>query len=293
MSLNKLPSLAALRAFEAAARHQSFSKAAQELNVTHAAIAQHVRSLEGEFSETLIQRQGHSMIPTSAGRELAEDLKAGFSRISDGVDKIRTSGDNRPLNISVTPGFAANWLMPRIGEFWANYPEITLNINPTIGLVDLKRDGFDLAIRYGEGNWPRLHSEMLSNGDFWVVAHRDLLEGRRVNCLDDVLDLPWFLENHTNERRVIVEREGVDFDKINLTLFNTTELVLSAVLSKLGVSLQERSLVDQHIKNGELVNVCALSQPGLGYYLVTLPERNPPGLRQLTKWLRSKAQEAT
>jgi len=285
----RIPSLAALRAFEAAARNQSFSKAARELNVTHAAIAHHVRSLEAEFSESLIVRQGRGVAVTPIGLQLAEDLQSGFLIIVDGVEHLRSHRENRPLSIAVTPAFATNWLMPRIGEFWTKHPEIPLNISPSIDLVDLRKDGIDLAIRYGDGAWPKVKSEMLTDGDFWVVAHPDLVKGRTVTCLPDVADLPWLMESHMMERKAIVEREGIDFEQIELTLLNTSGLVLSAVAAGLGVTIQPKSLVEREIESGDLIKICELNQETLGYYMVVLPDRQPKGLRAFMKWLRSNA----
>ncbi|WP_377194216.1 LysR family transcriptional regulator [Ruegeria meonggei] len=287
MNWSRIPSLAALRAFEAAARHQSFSKAASELNVTHAAIAHHVRSLEAEFSESLMVRQGRGIATTAVGSRFAEDLQIGFASIADGVENLRALGEQRPLNIAVTPIFAANWLMPRIGDFWAQHPEISLNINPGVDLVDLRKSGTDLAIRYGNGKWPALKSQLLTDGDFLVVAHPDLIGDRKVDCLPDVLDLPWIMERHMMERKALVEREGVDFEKVKLTLLNTNALVLSAVAAKLGVTVQPKSIVERDITSGDLVKICALNQENLGYYIVTLPDRRPKGLREFMKWLRT------
>ncbi len=287
MDWSRIPSLAALRAFEAAARHQSFSKAAAELNVTHAAIAHHVRSLEAEFSQSLMIREGRGIATTSIGARLAEDLQTGFAAIADGVENLRSIGEQRPLNIAVTPVFAANWLMPRIGEFWAQNPEISLNINPSIDLVDLRKSGTDMAIRYGNGIWPNVSAQLLTDGDFWVVAHPDLVKDRKVNCLSDVVGLPWVMEHQMMERKALVEREGVDFDKVKLTLLNTNALVLSAVAAKLGVTVQPKSIVEREIASGDLVKICALHQKNLGYYMVTLPDRQPKGLREFIKWLRS------
>jgi len=289
MDWTRVPSLAALRAFESAARCQSFSKAARELNVTHAAIAHHVRGLEAEFSESLIIRQGRGVAVTAAGLQLAESLQAGFSTIASGVERLRTQSENRSLNITVTPAFAANWLMPRIGEFWAKHPEISLTINPSIGLTDLRKDGFDLAIRYGDGGWPNVKSELLTDGDFWVVAHPDLVKGRTVRCLQDVVGLTWLMESHMMERKAIVEREGIDFEQIDLTLLNTNGLVLSAVAAGLGISVQPKSIVERDVQARELVKICELNQENLGYYMVMLPDRDPKGLRAFRSWLRTKA----
>ncbi len=289
MNWSRIPSLAALRAFEATARGQSFSKAARELNVTHAAIAQHVRSLEAEFGEALVVRQGRGLILSHEGQRLADALSAGFETIADGVEDLRRLTEDRPLHISVTPSFASHWLMPQIGEFWARHPEVTLNINPSTDLVDMRRGGFDLAIRYGDGDWPGLEMELLTDGDFWVVAHPDLLKGRTTTCLSDVQDLPWVMESFMLERSALIAQEGVSMDALNLTLLNTGDLVMSATLAGLGVTVQPRSLVEREIQNGSLVRICALKQETLGYYIVTVPGRSPKGLGVFSRWLLSKA----
>lgn len=289
MNWSRIPSLAALRAFEAAARHQSFTKAARELNVTHAAIAHHVRSLEADFSESLMVRQGRGVMVTASGMQLAKRLETGFSIIADSVETLRSLNEDRPLRISVTPAFAANWLMPRIGEFWTKHPNIRLDISPAIAAVDLRKDGFDLAIRYGAGDWPDVKADLLTDGDFWVVSHPDLIKNRDVVCLSDVVDLPWIMENHMMERKNIVEKEGIDFSQVKLTLLNTNGLVLSAVAAGLGITVQVKSLVERQIEAGELAKICELNQQDLGYYIVTLPDRHPKGLHAFQNWLRSNA----
>lgn len=291
MNWNKIPSLAALRAFEAAARNQNFSHAATELNVTHAAIAQHVRKLEDYFSEALIERQGRGVIATDAGRALAESLRAGFSIIEDGVEALRLRQEDRPLYISVTPAFAVNWLMPRIGEFWQMHPEISLSINPSTDLVDLKSDKFDLAVRHGDGDWPQVSAEILTDGDFWVVVHPDLVVGRQISGLQDLTDFPWLMEASMVERQIVIESEGIDFEDVDLTILLTNDLVISAAVAGLGVTVQPRSIVEREIKIGALVKICELNQTGLAYYMVTLPDRVSPNLRIFMNWLRSKAKD--
>lgn len=289
MDWNKIPSLSALRAFEAAARCRNFSKAARELNVTPAAVAHHVRSLEADFSENLVVRQGRGIAVTPSGKILADYLQNGFGVIAEGVNHLRSQSEDRPLNITVTPAFAAHWLMPRIGDFWAKHPDVSININPGTNLVDLRKDGFDMAIRYGDGSWPHVVSELLTDGDFWVVSHPDLIADRNVRCLHDVIDLPWIMEGKMLERRSIVEREGIDFETVDLTLLSTNGLVLSAVASGLGVSVQPKSLVERQVEAGELAKICEVRQQGLGYYIVVRPDRHPRGLIAFQKWLRSYA----
>jgi len=289
MDWRNIPSLASLRAFEATARLHSFSKAARELNVTHAAIAQHVRSLESYFSETLAVRNGRGMAVTAKGAALANSLQSGFSTIADGVENLRRFSENRPLNISLTPTFAANWLMPRIGEFWGQHPDITVNLNPSIHLTDLAQDGIDMAIRYGRGNWQGLHSEVLTSGDYVVVVRPDLIKGRNYTCFQDLMDIPWLLENHLTERKTLLENEGINLETAKVSMLNTNELVLSALRAGLGMSSQPLALVEKEIEAGNLTKVCALKADGLGYYMVTRKGRETPALLLFQKWLRRVA----
>lgn len=291
MDWRSLPSLATLRAFEAAARYQNLSQAARELNVTHAAISQHVRKLEEDLGEPLLLRQGRGMALTDAGRLLAESLAAGFATIADGVDQIRQRGQDRAVQISVTPAFASHWLMPRIGSFWAEHPEVKININPSAALVDLRRDGVDLAVRFGDGNWPNLDVELLTDGEFVVVAHPDLVRGRKVDSLSDLVDLPWVMEDHMMERRRIVEQEGIDLDDVKLTMMQTSDLVSSAVAAGLGVSVQPRSLIEAQLQAGVVVSLYRISQSELGYYIVTRTGAVSQNAAAFRKWLRRKGAE--
>lgn len=291
MDWHDIPSLAALRAFEAAARHESLSAAARELNVTHAAVAQHVRALEQEFADSLLVRQGRGVTATPAGRALADGLGAGFQTIAEAVGDLRDRGAARPLNVSVTPGFAGSWLMPRIGEFWAKHPGVQLNINPSPAVVDLRQDGFDLAVRYGEGDWPGLDCEQLTDARYWAVATPDLAGHRTAHSLHDLTDLPWLLDTHELERQRVIAGEQIDLEQVQVTMLSTNDLALSAALAGLGVAFLPCSIVEREIALGQLVMLYALEDAGLGYHMVTVPGRISPNLKTFMTWLRRKARE--
>lgn len=289
MQWSDIPSLSALRALEATIRNQSFSKAARELNVTHAAIAQHVRALEAEFSQSLVLRQGRGVVGTELGQRLAAGLNDGFSTIGSAVDDLRRTVEERPLNVTLTPVFASNWLMPRMGEFWSKHPDISVNLNPSNRLVDLREDGFDLAIRHGRGDWPGMEAKLLTGVDYWAVGAPKLLGNKPMDCLSDLIDLPWLIEEHMLELRRVIALSGVDLDTVELKVLSTNSLVISGVKAGLGVTVQPRSLVEDDVKRGELQKVCALEHSELGYFTVVLPGRSPRGLREFMKWLHSAA----
>ena len=156
-----LPPLAALRAFEAAGRHLSISKAAEELHVTPAAVSHQVRSLETHLGLKLLRRAGNALSLTEAGRACLPGLRSGFAELSSAVSSLQEHDLQGPLVLSVAPIFAAKWLIPRLGAFQALHPRIDVRISVTNSLADLEDDGIDAAVRGGLGSYPRLVADRL------------------------------------------------------------------------------------------------------------------------------------
>ena len=292
MDWRDIPSLAALRAFEAAARAGSFSDAARELNVTHAAIAQHVRAIEAQLGTSLMVRAGRGVALTDAGHRLAASLGDGFGMIASGVRAVAAAAADRPVAITVTPSFAENWLMPRLAGFWAAYPGLGLSINPGMEVVDLRRDGFDMAIRYGMGDWPGLESELLVEADYTVVAAPALLQGRVANTIDDVQDLPWLFEVVHREARRWATTLGLDMACCQVNEVATLSMLLSALRAGGGVSVVSSALVADDIASGNLVAVLSERREGLGYYIAHPPGPLSTRAAIFRKWLLAQASGA-
>ncbi len=170
MHWRKIPSLAALRAFEAVARNRTYAAAASELNVTDAALRQHVRTLEARFECSLIRRAGRGVALTDDGVALARHLAEGFQRIERGVDDLDFRGETRPIRVAVTPSFAEIWLMPRLSEFWVNHPDVQIDLAPSLHNADLESGAYDLAIRYGRGDWNWPDTQRMVSAAYTVVA---------------------------------------------------------------------------------------------------------------------------
>lgn len=281
-----IPSLSALRAFHVMAHHGSYSAAARELNVTHAAIAQHVRSLEAELAQTLVRREGRGMALTATGRALAEALQTGFTSISDGVSKAKTAGMEQPLKIALTPSFAENWLMPRLGDFWKKHPDIQLALVPGFELVDLDRDGFDLAIRYGRGDWDRVESESLVISEKIVVATPELACDKPCGDIRQLAHLPWLFSNNFGETSAFLREQGLCLDDIEISEFATNSMVLAATRAGYGLSVQGKALIEQDLEDGRLVCLFQAAKTDLGYYILTRTGRHSPKLDKLMTWLR-------
>jgi len=293
MDWKALPSLAALRAFDALARAGSLSAAGRDLNVTHAAVAQHLRALEDFFGETLATRDGQAMRLSDTGRELATALGEGFDRIGEGVARIVDRKANRPVVVTLTPSFAETWLMPRIGGFWAAHPEIEIRLAPTNALADLRRDGIDLAIRFGAGDWPGCESDPFDMSRFVVVAAPGYTAARSLDALLAGQAHTWFFSAAASEQRVWGEAIGVDFGAERLRELPSNALVLGAVRAGLGLAVQSRTLVAPDIAAGTLVALHEDDARGLGYFIVTRPGVLSPGARRFVRWLKTAAGQAT
>jgi LysR family glycine cleavage system transcriptional activator len=293
MDWRDIPSLSALRAFEAAVRHGSHSGAAREMNVTHAAIAQHVRALEAHFGQPLMRRDGRGVTATEAGRRLAADLARGFGDIVAGVRALNLGAETRPLSVTTTPSFAENWLMPRLAAFWAAHPEIALTVTADPGVQDLRREGHVLAIRCGQGRWPGLEVERLTSARTVAVAHPDL--ARRVGVggsapfpttLAGIRHLPWAIDTNYREFLQWFIADGIDPDTLKRTDLGSNAMVLAACRSGVGASIQPMAIVEQDIADGRLVVLAEQPDEHLAYYLVRLPGAMSPRLKIFVTWLK-------
>lgn len=288
MDWRDIPSLTALRAFEAAARTNSLSAAARELNVTHAAVAQHVRRLETHFGQTLMTREGQRMVPSEAGAALSSSLAEGFGTIATAVRDLLDADAIRPLRLAVTPSFAEAWLMPRIGAFWSAHPGIELEIMPSPQLVDLGRDQVDVAIRYGRGPWRGVTAEPLVSARHRVVAAPGKVKGP-VATLSDLRNEHWLMERGEREMTLWAESQGLDFAGLRVTQMDTLTLATRAVRSGYGVTIVPEALIGDDLDQGRLEVLYQEDQSPLAYHLLTRPDRVSPALRTFIGWLRSEA----
>ena len=195
----RLPSLNALKAFEASARQESFTKAAQELCVTQGAVSQQVKALETELGIRLFRRERQRLVITDAGRAYLEVVRDAFDRLAMGTERLLQRQNAGTLTVTTSPNFAAKWLVHRLGRFSEAHPGINLRVSASIQHVDFAREDIDLAIRHGDGQWPGMHVARLCKEELFPVCSPKLLRGR------DALRSPRDLRNctllHVNDRR--------------------------------------------------------------------------------------------
>lgn len=291
MDWRDIPSLSALRAFEAAARLGSLSEAARALNVTHAAIAAHVRALETEFGQPLLRRAGRGMVPTQAGAELARDLGNGFAEIAAGVRSLKRGREDRPVTLTTTPSFAENWLMPCLASFWSAHPDVPLTVQTDQNMVDLRREGVDLAIRHGTGPWPGLEGMVLTHAKMVVVGQPGRFGASPTDlsspeAWDRVLTLPWLLDQSHTEFNKRLLRLGIDPEALTATELQSNALLLPACRAGAGISAQPHALVETDIADGRLEVLAEEENTDYAYHLLHLPGPLSRRAQTFVTWLR-------
>src|SRR5260221_660210 len=185
-----LPPLETFRFFEAAARHLNFTHAAEEMHITHGAVSQRIKRLEQHLGASLFRRSGRGVLLTDERRRLLERVRTATSEIAEGVEAIRSGDRDRILTISMLPGFAASWLLPRLAEFIERHPDIEVNIRATLSLTDFIRDGVDMAVRFGPGAWRGLISIKLYDEELVPVCSPAFRGGRLPRVPGDLLKMP-------------------------------------------------------------------------------------------------------
>ena len=291
----RLSSLNALRAFEAAARHRSFKKAAAELHVTTAAVSQQLKLLELDLGAKLLRRADGEWQLTEAGRAGLADLSQGFESIAEGLRKIRSLRRRRRLTVSVVPSFAATWLVARLDRFRQAHPDIDLLLDATMALADLGRGDADMAVRYGAGEFPGLESvRLFADEIFPVCSPRLPTRARPLEEPQDLrhhtlLHLEWSTEHGGwPDWAMWLRSAGVDgVDAERGPRFTQHSMALQAAVEGQGVALGNTSHVVDHLAAGRLISPFDLCMPTrFAYYVVALRERaKEPAIAAFRDWL--------
>ena len=284
-----LPSLTALRAFAATADARSFSQAARVLNVTHAAVAQQVRTLEDHLGRPLVQREGRGVSLTTDGEQLAEALGDGFATIQRGIEALRDGEADQPVRVTLTASFAAQWLMPRLKNFWAAHPDIGLSLHPDSRVVDLHRERMDLAIRYGNGDWPGVETAYLASARLVIAGAPSLLGGKGTLTPDDMRGMDWILTRNWPEQDSYLRRLGLQPEDLSRTDVGGEELAIAAARQGLGLVVESMALILSDVADGRLRVVHESREKLPAYFIATLPGPKRAAARAFLKWLRSQS----
>ncbi|MDP2122800.1 MAG: transcriptional regulator GcvA [Parvibaculum sp.] len=293
MSSRRLPSLKALRAFEAAARHGSFSRAADELSVTHAAVSHQIRALEEELGAGLFHRTGRAVELTERGARLAPVLTAAFDQLAEGWAQAGAR-DSAALTVSVEPSFAARWLVLRLGKFHRANPEIELRLMPSSELVDFTREDVDIGIRYGLGGWPDAIAEKLFEATVYPVCAPSLIDPKKpIRKPDDLRNYPLLHEETMQHWLAWLEGAGVRNPRwaAKGPLFIEASLALQAAAGGQGVALANDTLAMADLAEGRLIRLFEFEMPDEEAYWLVYPEGSAakPKVQAFRNWIREEA----
>lgn len=285
-----LPSLNGLRAFDAVARLGSFSKAAAELNVTHGAVSRHVKALEDFLELKLLDRSRQPIGLTPKGRILSLSTQRAFGQLQDVVDQLTRRRQHKRLTLSTVPSFAGRWLVPRLTEFYRHCPEIDLRIEVSAELNDLARDGIDVAVRYGRGNWPGVSSEFLFRPRYIPVCSPELAQ--HVSNAEDLLQLRLLHHDSTEQWRNWFKGAGVSEipewpEGVRVSEFN---VLLQAALEGCGVCLAPELIVADDLRAKRLVIPVDHALEATEAYYVVFPsgQQQSRYLQKVTEWLKAE-----
>lgn len=266
-----LPPLSSLRAFEAAARLESFTRAAEEIGLTPGAVSHQIKSLEAYLGAALFIRHGRRRVSlTREGAGFAEQVSAALSGLAAAAEAMRRGTQER-LTISVLPSFAARWLMPRIGSFVDQCPGLDLTVRSTTAHADFVRDGVDLAIRFGPGVWPRAQAELLMHDQLFSVCSPALLgDGPAPASPQELADLTWLESDPEGwERWFAAAGAALPPGKRRIDVGDAS-LALQAAIDGGGVAMTRRSLAERELAAGRLARLCPqiTARSQFSYYLV-------------------------
>ena len=283
----KLPSLTALRAFDATARAKSFSGAARTLNVTHAAVAQQVSALEEYLGVTLVQRSTRGIALTPEGSDLSARLAEGFSAIAEGIATLSEKQAARPIRATTTSYFAESVIFPRIADFWRVHPGVEISFTPSDEALDIVGAGLDLAVRAGPGDWPGLRSTHLIDSPTVACAAAHLID----NPSTDWSSVPWLLPNDTTWERQALEASGIDVATIRAIDVGDPALEIRAGEEGLGLVLESEIDLRPRLDAGTLKIAPIPIRHTSSYHVVTPPWRPRPAVSQFIDWLKSSCGE--
>ncbi len=295
----RLPSLNALRALEAAGRHMSLTRAAEQLHVTPAAVSHQIRLLEKDLGVNLFERKGRVIVPTPAALAGMAELQRGFDHLAEGVRRMRENRTGPLLRVTSETTFAGNWLVPRLARFRSRYPDLDVLIDASDRLVDFDREGFDIGIRWGGGSYPGLATEKLFDEEVFPVCHHALLQGehaiREPSDLrrHTLIHLDWPSEKgYWPTWREWLQAAGADaVDTRRGLRFTVLSHALRAAVEAQGVVLTTPLLVDSDLKSGLLVEPFGLRLPtGTQTYVVNRERHSDEtSISAFREWLFEEA----
>lgn len=295
--VSRLPPLNTLRAFEAAARHMSFTKAADELFVTQAAVSHQIKTLEDALGVKLFKRLNRALLLTEEGQTFIPPVRQALDLLMQGVNKISQVEATGALNVTTLPSFAAGWLVPRLDRFRKAHPEIDVRLTAGAQLVDFAREDVDVAVRYGRGKYADLISERFMEEEIFPVCSPKLLEegDHPLRTLEDLRYHTLLHDDMPTGWAEWLDKAGIKgVNASHGPYFDMSALVIQAAVQGQGVALGRSTLSANAIEAGVLVKPFDVTIPiDFAYYIVCPPEYyNRPKVKAFREWLFEEAEKA-
>ncbi|ARV75085.1 LysR substrate-binding domain-containing protein [Vibrio campbellii] len=285
--MQNLPPLNSLKAFEATARLQSFTKAAEELNVTRAAVSQQVKSLEVYLDATLFERNGAQLNLTQAAHGYLPVVSHVFQSLSAATQHLFSRQQQAQLTLHVAHSFCSQWLMPRLADFNRQHPKISFKVSTTANAMPSNSDIADVEIINGYGEWQSQQAIQLTRENWIVVASPGFLHLNPVRDLADLIRLPKLATGGYQETwQCWLEQQGYQGTSIKLTgEFEHSLLAIEAAVNQLGVLLVRDLLVEDHLQQGTLVKVGEWSMPSRGAHHMIIRDEEKPHVKAFVDWV--------
>lgn len=288
-----LPPLNAIRTFESAARHLSFSQAAAELHVTASAVSHQIKSLEAYLGVALFRRKPRQVELTPEAEAYLPAIRMSLDQISEATRRLMNRQD-AVIRINVAPAIAGGWLIPRLYDFYASHAGVDVEITTSMHLVDFTRSDVDLAVRYGKGQWPGLDSHLLIREELVLVCSPKLLEnGQGPKAAADLKQLPLLhVRPKLSDWQEWFSAAGISHCSPEKGIgFQSSPLMLDAVEAGLGYGIVSRHLIQQELASGRIVIPLDITAIGSnGYYLVYPKSRSDdPKVALFRDWMLNQA----
>ncbi|RUX50443.1 LysR family transcriptional regulator [Mesorhizobium sp. M4A.F.Ca.ET.050.02.1.1] len=293
---HNLPSYALLRSFECAARHESFTQAAEELHLTQSAVSRQVKELEDMMGATLFRRVGRRVVLTEGGRRFAADLAIDLENLKQSVVRAIAVGERMlTLRIGILPTFASRWLIPRLATFLSDHPNIEIRLETRTLPFDLTRERFDVAVHFGKADWPDARMTKLFDEEMLPVASpkfRDthmaaeparLAEAPLLHLITrESAWIDWFAMNKISDKRLLTGRH-----------FDQFAMIISAAAASLGAALLPKYLIETELDSGILIPLSDMRlKTHNSYFVVSAAGDVNPQVNAFTRWLMSAAKRA-
>jgi LysR family glycine cleavage system transcriptional activator len=290
----RLPPLNAIRSFEAAARYESFTRAAEELHVTQSAVSQQVKALETEVGVKLFSRERQRLRITPAGRDYLVGIREALDQMGAATERLMQRQSAGMLMVSTSQDFAAKWLVHRLARFAAAYPGIDLRVSATMHNVDFAREDVDVAVRHGDGSWPGLEATCLCEEEIFAICSPKLLAGRdRLRQPADVLKRPLLrLEDQSKAWARWLALAGVVVpERLPGPVLNRASMLIDAAIDGQGVALARTTLAAWDLISGRIVRPFDLSWRPAGTYWIVSPKATAKveKIDRFREWLLAEA----